>query len=370
MTEDRYKWQSEIYPKWASQNYVGLVQASTGAGKTIAMCKTIAMYQADFPLATILIVTPSSKLNKMWQDELDKYQIKNYKVMTYMTVVNKMQRDGLKCDCMICDECHHLASPVHGRVMELMPRAVLGCSATPELSVNILGKPMLNITVDEANLCDFLVHYTSFPMSRAESAEYDAITDRMRKRALSVSGGKATGLPPGRDTYGWGSYDAMVRKRRDISYKFESRIPYTVALVKKHLSSKVVIFTERRETVQKIKHALLNEEIMAVDDTRVSDYETGKANVLILCGKLREGWNSVSTNVVIISAVNTRVIKNVQTIGRALRVDPNNPDKKAHIYMLLAQGTSDESVIKNTASFYKGHYTITTIQQELGGRTL
>jgi hypothetical protein len=31
-TEDRYKWQNEIYPKWANQNYVGLVKASTGAG--------------------------------------------------------------------------------------------------------------------------------------------------------------------------------------------------------------------------------------------------------------------------------------------------------------------------------------------------
>lgn len=306
----------------------------------------------------------------MWESELKRFQIKNYTVMTYMSVVNKMQREHLRCDCMVCDECHHLATPVHGRVLELNPRYVLGLSATPERSVDILGKPMMTITVNEANLCDFLVHYTSFPMSAEEVQEYKNITERMRKRALALTGGQSTGLPPGRDSYGWGSYDSMARKRRDLSYKFESRIPYTVALVKKHMTSNIVIYTERIETAQKIKNALLEEQILAVDDKHVSEYESGKVRVLILCGKLREGWNKVDTNVVILSSVNTKVIKNVQTIGRALRVDPNNPAKKAHIYMLLAQDTSDESVIKNTSSFYKGHYIVSTIQQELRGSTL
>ena len=32
MAEDKYQWQSEIYGLWQKQRYVGLVQASTGAG--------------------------------------------------------------------------------------------------------------------------------------------------------------------------------------------------------------------------------------------------------------------------------------------------------------------------------------------------
>jgi len=32
MTEEKYKWQDRIYVLWQKQNYVGLVQASTGAG--------------------------------------------------------------------------------------------------------------------------------------------------------------------------------------------------------------------------------------------------------------------------------------------------------------------------------------------------
>ena len=39
----------------------------------------------------------------------------------------------------------------------------------------------------------------------------------------------------------------------------------------------------------------------------------------------------VDTNVVIMSSVNTRIIRNGQTIGRAWRVDPNNPDKHAYV---------------------------------------
>ena len=365
-----YDWQETVYPKWVAQNYVGIVKVSTGGGKTIGACKTLQRFQADYPLASILVVTPSSKLNKMWEDELKRFFIENVQVMTYQTAVNRMLRNGLKCDCLICDECHRLDTPVQGRVLELRPRFVLGLSATPEGAVHILGQPIVDIGVDDANLCDFLVHYTSFPMTDSEKEEYDRLTKRMRNRALEVTGGQCTSLPPNRDSYGWNSYDAIVRKRRDVCYKQASRIPCTVALVKKYLGGRIVIYTERRETVQRIIRALLDEGIQSVDDTHVSKYENHEVNVLVLCGRLREGWNVVDTNVVILASVNTRVIRNVQTIGRALRVDPNNPDKKAHIYMLMAKDTSDENVIKSTAQYYKGHYTITTIDQEIGQRFL
>jgi superfamily II DNA or RNA helicase len=302
----------------------------------------------------------------MWEDELKRYMITNFKVMTYQTAVNRMQRNGLTCRCLICDECHRLATPVQGRVLEMQPRYVLGLSATPEGALDILGKPLVDIDVNQANLCEFTVHYTSFPMSASERAEYDDITRRMRSRASQVTDGMATSLPPGRDSYGWGSYDALARKRRDIVYKQTSRIPYTVALVKRYITSRIIIYTERRETMHRIVQALMDEGIQSVDDSNIQAYEDERVNVMVLCGRLREGFNSVTTNIVIMASINTGVIKNVQTIGRALRVDPNNPDKRAHIFLLIAQGTSDESVIRNTGAYYKGHSKVSTIQQELG----
>ena len=330
------------------------------------MCKTLQQYQSDHPFDSVLVVCPSSKLVKMWEDELQRFQIQNYKVMTYMTVVNSFRKGMMKVDCMICDECHRLATPVQGRVLELGPRAVLGCSATPEDAREILGKPLINIDVNQANLCEFTVHYTTFPMSPVEQEEYDNLSRRMRNRALEVTGGQCTSLPPNRDSYGWNSYDAIVRKRRDVVYKQSSRIPCTVGLVKKHLGQNIVIYVERRETIQKLISALQDAEIQAVSDSNVSAYESGRVKVLILCGRLREGWNKVDTNVVILSSINTGVIKNIQTIGRALRVDPNDPDKHAHVYMLIAEGTSDENVIKNTSGYYKGHCVVRDIKKELG----
>lgn len=362
-----YSWQLDVYARWKEHGYKGIVKASTGAGKTRGAIKTLQQFRNDFPFESILIVTPSSKLNAMWEDELRRAQLDNWQVFTYQTAVNKMLRGGLRCDCMVCDECHRLATPVQGRVLEMNPKYVLGLSATPEGSVRILGEPIIEIGIDEANLCDFLVHYVSFPASDEEYNEYNALSNKMRKRALKVTNGAQYYLPPGRDSYGWDSYDALVRKRRDVSYKFASRIPYTVALVKKHLAEDIVIFTERRETASAIIKALASEEIYAVGDSNVQAYESGKSKILVLTGKLREGWNCPSTSVVILSSVNTRVIKNVQTIGRALRVDPNNPDKRAHIYMLMAENTSDTSVIKSTSSYYKGHYVVTDIKRELNG---
>lgn len=335
-------------------------------GKTIAMCKTIQQYQNDHPFDTIYVVTPSQKLNKMWKDELDRHQISNYHVVTYMSLVNSFRKGIPKIDCMICDECHRLATPVQGRVLNARPRAVLGCSATPEGAKDILGKPLVDIGVNEANLCDFTVHYTIFHMTPDEAQEYDDITKRMVARAQKVTNGASSYLPPNRDTYGWGSYDALARKRRDICYKQASRIPATVALVRKHIGQNIVIYTERRETIPKIISALNDYDIRAVGDNNVALYESGQAKVLVLCGRLREGWNKVDTNVVILSSVNTGVIKNIQTIGRALRVDPNDPEKHAHIYMLIAEGTSDERIIQSTSKYYKGHCVQRDIKSETG----
>lgn len=335
-------------------------------GKTIAMCKTLQQFQEDHPFSQILVITPSQKLNKMWEDELRRFQIQNVRVLTYLTAVNKMRREGLKCECMVCDECHRLATDVQGRVLDLNPKYLIGCSATPEGAVGILGKPMINIGVDEANLCDFTVHYVSFPMSSSDRAKYDDLTQKMRKRASSVTNSTRTSLAPNRDYL----YDMFVRQRRDVCYKMKDRIPYTIALVRKHLNQNIVIYTERRDTMSRLVHALIDEGIMAVDDTNVKDYESGRVKVLVLCGKLREGWSVNKTSTVILASVNTRVIKNIQTIGRALRYDPDNPDKKAHIYMLMARDTSDMNVIDSTAPFYKGHYVISKIEDEVHQKRL
>ena len=358
-----YGWQKDLYPLWEERGFIGLVKAPTGAGKTIAGVNAVSRYLNEHPLAKTLILSPSKAVSESWDKEIKSCKTipdgSDIRIMTYQSAVNGMKRDNLKCDLMICDEAHRLNTPVQGQVLDMNPHAVLGLSATPEGATEILGEPFIEVKIDDANLCPFTVIFGKFIPTKSEKEEYEKMTNRMVKRAKEVTGGRMPYLAPGKDNFGYNSYDSLARRRREICYNMDSRIPHTVSLVKAHRKDRIVIYCERTEAVKRIRQALWDEgidcSIHIQGESTLKDFEEHKSNVLALCGMLREGWNMVDTNVVIMSSVNTRIIRNVQTIGRALRIDPNNPDKHAYVYLMIAEGTSDETAIKNLRSIYKGH---------------
>lgn len=358
-----YEWQNELYPKWQATGYMGLVKAPTGAGKTVAGVHALSCYLNEHPLDKALILSPSKAVSESWERELSNCRTipdgSSIQVMTYQSAVNKMKREGLRCDLMICDEAHRLNTPVQGQVLDMNPHAVLGLSATPEGATEILGEPFIEVLMDDANLCPFTVIFGMFRASRKEMEEYEKLSQRMVRRAREVTHGRSGFIAPGKDSSGYNSYDALVRKRREVCYNMDSRIPHTVSLVKAHRRDRIVIYCERTDAVRKIREALWDEgidcSIHIQGESTLKDFEEHRTNVLALCGMLREGWNMVDTNVVIMSSVNTRIIRNVQTIGRALRIDPDNPDKHAYVYLMIAKDTSDENAIKNLKSIYKGH---------------
>lgn len=343
-----YTWQTELYPKWKEAGFRGICKSVTASGKTRAGCIALRAYLDEHPEAVPLVLSPSAKVNESWRAELDSHGLSEVPVMTYQTAVNRMLRNGLVCTVMVADECHRLATPVQGRVMELNPVAVLGLSATPEGSMGILGTPFMDIPIESANVCPFTIHYTAFTPTKAEMEQYDRITERMETRASEVTGGRQKYLRPGVDREGWNCYDALSRKRREVCYLFESRMPIVCDLVRKNIGRRTVVYFERQEQARKLSRMLDAEGIPNAlhiqERSNFKDFEQRKVDVLIACKALREGYNDPSISCVIMGSINTRTIVNTQTIGRAMRIDPENPDKHADIYLLMADGTSDMKV--------------------------
>jgi len=58
----------------------------------------------------------------------------------------------------------------------------------------------------------------------------------------------------------------------------------------------------------------------------------------------------------------TRELSHTQVVGRVCRKDPNNPDKEAHIIVLVAKDTTDENLIINN-DFPKGSTEQTTVEK-------
>lgn len=360
---EMYEWQDRLYDEWAERGFIGCVQAMMGAGKTRAGAIALKRYLDAHPGQTAIVVSPSSQVSKSWRDELEAQGVSDgVDVMTYQVAVNNMRKGATHYDLMIADECHRLATPVQGRVLELNPRAVLGLSATPDRAVEILGRPFMEISAESANIAPYVVHFVEFRPTPSEMERYNRATERMEARAREVSGGAVSYLPPGRDRNGWNSYDALARRRREVCYMMESRIPLVSSLVQRILGAdprrRIVVYFERTKQVSALHDELMSYGLDSATHTQehsdLERFSEREVNVLIACRSLREGWNDPSISCVIMGSINTGVIVNTQTMGRALRLDPDNPGKRADIYLLMAQGTSDVNVM-GKLTYAKGH---------------
>lgn len=318
-----------------------------------------------FPDMKLIVITPSSKINQQWKSELAEQGLLDVQILTYQQAVNKMYRGGLKADCLILDECHRVSPEKQSsQVMKLNPVHVLGLSATPGGSQAVLGKPFYTVDWEEAQLCPFYVHYTVFEPSNAEKEEYDKLTHNMQKYALEKTCSQSKSLKPGVDS----RYDWMVRNRRAYSYEMPSRIPNAVSIIVPYAQAgkRTIVFAERNDTLRVIARELSNRGISwsvcsQWMDT-LKDFEQHKTNVLLLAKKLREGWNDPTLEVEILVSPTTRELSHTQVVGRVCRIDPSNPNKEAHVMVLLAEGTTDMNLIRNN-DFPPANVETTTVEK-------
>ena len=358
-------WQKDLFNKWSKTGYWGICKARTGAGKTLAGASVIEQYRQMYPVMKVIVITPSAKINQQWNEMFKEQGIDPVPVYSYQQAINKMYRGGLTADCLILDECHRVSPEKQSaQVMKLNPRHVLGLSATPGGSVQTLGKPFYTVDWDEAQLCPFYVHYALFKPTDSEIKKYVEMTDKMQHYALERTKSASKSLKPGLDN----KYDWMVRNRRAFAYEMQSRIPNAIDIIVPYAKAnkRVIVYAERNETLKDIARGLSDRSIKwsvcsQWMDT-LKDFEQHKTNVLLLAKKLREGWNDETLEIEVIVAPTTRELSHTQVVGRVCRKDPKNPDKEAHIIVLIASGTTDENLIYNN-DFPKESTEQTTVEK-------
>lgn len=358
-------WQKDLFNKWAQVGFWGCLKARTGSGKTLSGVSAIDQYRQMYPDIKLIVVTPSAKINQQWMDTFKEQGVEPVPIYSYQQAINKMYRGGLTADCLILDECHRISPEKQSaQIMKLNPIHVLGLSATPGGSVQTLGKPFYTVDWEEAQLCPFYVHYALFLPTDSESDLYDGITSKMQRRALELTNGRQRSLRPGMDS----RYDWMVRERRSAVYEFQSRIPNAINIIATYAKAnkRIIVYAERNDTLKAIAKGLSDRNITwsvcsQWMDT-LADFEQHRTNVLLLAKKLREGWNDPTLEVEVLVSPTTRELSHTQVVGRVCRQDPKNPNKEAHVFVLIAQGTTDENLVYNN-DFPKTSTEATTVEK-------
>lgn len=250
----------------------------------------------------------------------------------------------------VFDEVHGAGSDsfvenLSGRISPYRYR--LGLSATPQREyddagndflLNEIGEVIFEFTLRDAIQKGILCEFNYIPLSYVLSEE-----EKLKKHKIiaAFNARKKSGDPV--DEKEMFTQLALVNKTAvNKLEKFEDLISQQPELL-----GKCIIFVQTVEYGEKLQEILVNRSnkyhTYYADDEKINlvNFSEGKLDCLLTCKKVSEGIDISSvTNIILFSSDRSRLIT-TQRIGRALRLDKNNPDKKATIVDFVIKDTEE-----------------------------
>lgn len=332
---DDYGWQRIAYSQWVSIGCRGIIKAVPGAGKTIAGVRVIERYIDEHPGASVMICAPTDAIKDQWTKNLSGVGLCTLNIVTYFTGVHMLQA-GLHVDLLVADECHASQTPVQGQILKFGVKHVLGLSATPEDSAELIGPVFIDVSWSEANVAPFKIIYVLFPMTSTELPEYQRLTQQVK--AVLQAEEEGTKVP---------QKMPIIMRRRSYVYMLKRRVDIAVDLILTNPDERIMVFSERVDQVKQIALKLKELNIPFAERVGTKDslglYTSGQVSVCLSVKMLKEGFDDPTTTmgIIVSSALTER--NQVQTMGRMVRF---RPGKTAKVYWLLAERTSDVELIR------------------------
>jgi superfamily II DNA or RNA helicase len=390
-----YPWQKEALRKWKAQNYLGVVEAVTGAGKTmIGINATIEQVEKD---GFVLVIVPSLELLKQWemklQENLPNAQIgifgggsqvtfRDYEVI--VATVNAARRYELlpprkRVGLLIADECHRYGSNSNKDALDERFERRLGLSATYQRNDNgntewlepYFGETCFRLNykraIDDGVISQFSVALVGVAFSDFERAEYDEYSEKlyrlkkkllngfdlteepfgefMKEVSLLAEGGCGEGTGIAR------SYLSAFEKRRALLAESPAKIQGLFKLIDAiENANRTLIFTQTVESAETIAETLQESGIeaqaihskMKMDERRrvLSEFRDGNLKVIVAPQVLDEGVDVPEADLAIIVAASKTRRQMIQRMGRVLRRKQDG--RLARFALLFVEETSED----------------------------
>jgi len=364
-----FPYQREALDAWAASQFRGVVVLPTGAGKTYVATMAIANRKRS-----TLVVVPTLDLLNQWYDILSAafgkpvgvvgggyHEPLDITVTTYDSAHLHMDRLGNKFGLVIFDECHHLPSASYRLAAHMCIAPFrLGLTATPERNDGreygeVIGPMVYRKDITELSgeyLASYETERITVPLSPEEREAYDAARSeyigfiRSENIRMSAPDGWSQFLYlSSRSDEGRRAFLAY-RKQRSLALAAPGKLDVLARLLHNHRHDRSIVFTEDNATVYAISRRFLLPSI--THQTRIKErsailasFNAGEFTAVVTSKVLNEGVNVPEANVAIVLSGNSSVKEHVQRLGRILR---KTPDKRARLYELVAENTSEERV--------------------------
>lgn len=399
-SDDRYRWQEECLDKWEENGYRGIVQAVTGAGKTMFAIKAVKkLWRLYGDELWVAVVVPTRALMAQWNralrlDYFEENSSGNLHCRVYVINSARYQltrrilarlKDGGQV-FLIADECHHYTSEENRKIFEFIPYVEtvsghycsLGLSATledkdsAEMLEPALGRLIFKYpykrALQEGVIAEFTLFQIALHFQTDEYREYQELSERMKiiRRQLFVryplfkKGGvsffavlqslaKEENTVTGRLA---GSYLHLSWQRKRLVCMAGNRLFCTCELLRDlDLRKRVLIFSESIEQAETL-YGMLKDEYggkvgryhskagKQANENALERFRNGEIFILIACRALDEGLDVPDAGIGIILSGTGMERQRMQRLGRILRKSITK--EMACLYYLFVKESAEE----------------------------
>lgn len=375
------KWvHQDIAVKTFLEKEHGILAMATGTGKTVTAMKIINKLFDSGEIRRVVITMYGNDLLDQWAIQIREnyknkqinYHYASQKMMKdfvmhpddsililsrdarnlskLLDLFDRLPGDYRNDTLFVFDEVHGAGSNtfVENLSGRLSPyRYRLGLSATPEREydeagndflLNEIGEVIFEFTLQDAIQKGILCEFNYIPLPYVLSDE-----EKLKKRKIiaAFNAKKESGEPV--DEKDMFTQLALVNKTAvNKLEEFESLISQ-----RPELFQKCIIFVQTMEYGAKLQEILVRYSdkyhTYYADDEKINleNFAAGKIDCLLTCKKVSEGIDISSvTNIILFSSDRSRLVT-TQRIGRALRLDKNNPEKKATVVDFVIEDSEE-----------------------------
>lgn len=361
--------------RWIDNKCRGTLEYATGVGKTTTAIKCVQSVLKKYSGFRVLVVVPTETLKDQWVKALVSAGIfMNAEVV----IINTVVKHEWKCDILVIDEIHRMASDLFHKVFEMVKyKLILGLTATMErldekhTTIEQYCPVIDRILIEEATQNGWLAPYkeykvyldvdlTEYNTLNKEFNEHfayfnynfdlcmklvgkDGFRKRMAYRDLLYTGNDQvtkSQLLKEITLHAMGFMRTM-QKRKSFIYTHPKKIEIANLILDYRRDSKAITFSPTIEVAEKIKYGgvLHSKQTKKKNAMTLEDFIPMKVGVLNTSKALNEGVDVQGLNLAIILSNTSSKTEKTQRIGRVIRFSPN---KVAEIFTLVLRGTVEE----------------------------
>lgn len=364
----RWRHQDEAVDAFLDKR-AGILEMATGTGKTRTALKILKRLTDSRDIDAVIVATDGNDLLSQWADEIDSWvassalpyatyrhfgkhhELGNFVLdpMRAVLIVSREQLERVFARLpassrqrmiIVHDEVHGLGTPSLRRALAGQHQHFgyrLGLSATPERAYDKDGNKFIADEIGSTIFC--------FPLEKAIErgvlCEFDYVpleyhlTDDDRERLKQVfarQAARAHSGTPMSDEEMWIELSKVYKTAEMKPFVFGQHLQRDPSVLEN-----TIVFVETREygsRLLEIIHTYTHlYRTYYADDQRdhLIEFSRGAIACLITCHKISQGIDiRLLRTVVLFSAARSK-LETIQRIGRCLRVDPTNPDKRARV---------------------------------------